>query len=488
MGRELVTDCRYEVLRFGCNSHKIDNTLKHVNASFARVWRDNPDWTPPVALPNKFQRGLLQELTKDGGTVEPSAEGSRDGKQRAAEGSGVGEQGAAEGSGDGEGRAATTGSGDGATAPKPRGKAKMPSGGLHWIALSVFLVASVEPRENGQQRSWQEYAARKDKERGFNMITLIPVGKARYHESMKMGMALLIRRPDLNGFLMQIEAHKGKFGNLEKTVFDGLNDTPTMMEVALMSILYYEVGFPSMALKKVVHNHWDMGVYYDHFERELDELIECDEKLANLLKGKYNGVVVKLEVKMVEVELEKDGVVEVKLELRACASLTPGEVRIPCLFGDKVSREPTGNVDAARFFIDTLKDEHKAQAPVLMRAALVDMQTTFRRFASDQLESQGGVLQGKHRHRYGLNPNLQIQITNDICERLLGMVKQDMRKLPGGRSDTVQANSMWRQNRVAEAIANGDIHNDVSKYAPHASVPLADLVWQCYSQVVYVCI
>lgn len=94
------------------------------------------------------------------------------------------------------------------------------------------------------------------------------------------------------------------------------------------------------------------------------------------------------------------------------------------------------------------------------------------RFAGDQLTSQNGRFLGKNRHSYDLNPDMQIQLTNDICERLLGMVKQEMRKLPGGRSDTVQINSQWRQNRVAEAIARGDIALDVFMYATPLHVNL----------------
>ena len=366
---------RFEVVRFGCNSHKFDNTLKSLDKAFNSVWDAHPHWSRPRLMPNKWKVEAVRQAEA------ARATGASDG--------GGGEE------------AAAPADGNQAPAQEPRGhpeplESGVRAGGLYFARLVSFLVASPDPRENGIQNDWKEWVAVKDEERKpAEPITgpLEVLGKARFHETLCASGPLFVRAEDLKVFLEGVKMQKGAWGNMEQNVHDGLNDIPTLMELALQYILFYEVAFPSMAAKKLYNNHWVLSDMYDNFELALRSL---QEDISPLLTGLVDEVRVVLRVR-------EDGHVSTELAMRP----------LHCLLGPGIKRPRGKLISKIREWVSELSMEHKEQFEALARAAVDEMLPTFLRFARDQLSSQDGDMLKNMQSKYGVNMAVHIELTND---------------------------------------------------------------------------
>ena len=359
---------RFEVIRFGCNSHKFDNTLGALAKAYAAVWLAHPEWVGPKLMPNKFQVHGVQQAAAGAAAAA--------GADAAGGGTSVEEPAAPRGH------------------PDPCQGVR--AGGLYWARLVSFLVASPDPRENGIQTDWLEYMARADDLRGFALTTALEVlGKARFHEALKSCGPLMARSKDLTEFLEYIQARKGKWGNMEQNVYDGLKDMPTQLEVALCYLFYHEIAFPSMALKKNYDDHWEMSEVYDHFLTGL-------QRLQHDITPLFTGMV---DVQTVSIITDEEGNVTTEARLE--------KQPMECLLGPEVKRDRAPGIHAVRDFVSNLSAEHMEQITALAVKGIEDMLVVFTRFAQDQLTSQAGKLTKEQRAYYGVSKALKVEVTND---------------------------------------------------------------------------
>ncbi|KAJ3008570.1 hypothetical protein NUW54_g3102 [Trametes sanguinea] len=230
-------------LRLGCAMHKDLNSVKGGNTAMMAAWADLGT-TPPVLLANKENASALRDVDTEALALlltssELSGEGLSDAEMRALESS--------------------------------------TRGGVKLTSLAGALFNNKDDKK-GQQDTYAFY---------FEEVVGQPLrfpdtSNTRYQTHCCAAAELLVHRSHYIHFLEVIRDRKDRavFSHMEENVYAGLQDVPTLTELAAMTLYAQAITHPYMRVARIHQNGLKLGSLHDKLKAHVSRVISNPEILC----------------------------------------------------------------------------------------------------------------------------------------------------------------------------------------------------------------
>lgn len=156
-------------------------------------------------------------------------------------------------------------------------------GGSKLTHLTLRVFSPSDHGKMGCQIYARPFAAFQEDKHGKVLYSWPEESKARFLEGMAASVLTLAARDDILAFF---ESQPQGLSNIAVNVCRGLNDTPTLLELAANALLYFQVGFPAISIKKAGPDQLQMEEVYQSAVRNLNALTEdahpllsCDQQV-----------------------------------------------------------------------------------------------------------------------------------------------------------------------------------------------------------------
>jgi hypothetical protein len=158
-----------------------------------------------------------------------------------------------------------------------RGKEKKvsepPRGGVRLVALAAALLNHKDDGR-GEQNTWRWWM----EDKIGKLITFPDASNVRYGCHCDGATMLLLYRAETLAYLSEMRSHKGSmtFVNIQKNVYDGLQDPPTLSELAVLALYAQALSRPFMAYVRahINDNALLMGPIYTKIKHFMSKIID----------------------------------------------------------------------------------------------------------------------------------------------------------------------------------------------------------------------
>ncbi|CDO76930.1 hypothetical protein BN946_scf185006.g12 [Trametes cinnabarina] len=229
-------------MRLGCAMHKDLNSVKGGNSTMTAVWA-GLHTAPPVLLANKENASILQDVDLDVLAAASSLLSTED-----------------------------------LTAAELRALESSTRGGVKLASLAGALFNHKDDKK-GHHDTYVFYF----RETIGQSLRFPDTSNTRYGSYCAAAAELLVNREHYLRFLEVVRDRKERpgFNHIEENIYRGLQDVPTLTELAVLSLYGQAISHPYLRTTRVLQNGLKLGPFHQKLKAHLQTLINAPELLLS---------------------------------------------------------------------------------------------------------------------------------------------------------------------------------------------------------------
>jgi hypothetical protein len=237
------------------------------------------------------------------------------------------------------------------------------------------------------------------------IFSLRMVGKARFFEKARICGAALVAKNYFIEYLEKVVAPSKHLNHLENRLLKALKDWATLLEMVVLAVVEFKLGFLCIVAKGQFDNAWDWGPTWD---RVVAALNAWRRDPSRLLDG-----------------------------------------NMPCVFGETVERGSGQLIEEVRCRYP-LGCEVWEILKLLAAGACEQLEICLTRFAADQLASKRGQNRRNVAGDAVVDALPKMNPSNDLMEGVNGMGKQFLRKRPNARAVLASSHVAYKASGMVD--------------------------------------